>query len=152
MKFWRRRAGAALFVSFLVLALCVRPGVNGLRRRIINSVSLSLGRKVDVQWVKLRVLPRPGFELVNFVVYDDPLFSAEPVLRAEEVTAALSFGSLVRGRMEIGRLSLKEPSLNLGRGTNGHWNVESLIERAAHAQPVRAQKPLPARPVFPTWK
>src|SRR5215471_2829776 len=153
MTFGRRRGSAALLLAFLLLALfLLRPGVNGLRKRIINSVSLSLGRKVDVQWVKLRVLPRPGFELVNFVVYDDPLFSAEPVLRAEEVTAALSFGSLVRGRMEIGRLSLKEPSLNLGRGTNGHWNVESLIERAAHAQPVRAQKPLPARPVFPTWK
>src|SRR5215469_16899909 len=113
MKFRLRRVGAALFFSFLVLALCVRPGANGLRRRIINSVSLSLGRKVDVQWVKLRLLPQPGFELVNFVVYDDPAFSAEPVLSAEEVTAALSFGSLLRGRMEIGRLSLKEPSLNL---------------------------------------
>ena len=151
MTFGRRRGSAALLLAFLLLALfLLRPGVNGLRKRIINSVSLSLGRKVDVQWVKLRVLPRPGFELVNFVVYDDPLFSAEPVLRAEEVTAALSFGSLVRGRMEIGRLSLKEPSLNLVRGENGHWNIESLIERAAHAEPVQAQNYLPARrPQFP---
>lgn len=151
MNLVRRRVGAALFLSFIVLALfLLRPGANGLRKRIINSVSLSLGRKVDVQWVKLRLLPRPGFELVNFVVYDDPAFSAEPVLRAEEVTAALGFGSLLGGRMEIGRLSLKEPSLNLVRGANGRWNIESLIERAAHAEAVQAQNHLPARrPRFP---
>lgn len=151
MSFLRRRRGALFLAGFILLALFVlRPGANGLRRRIVSSISLSLGRRVDVQWVKVRVLPQPGFDLVNFVVYDDPAYSAEPVLRAEEVTAVLRLRSLLRGRMEIGRLSLKEPSFNLVRGENGHWNIESLIERAAHTSAAPTRNTLPERrPVFP---
>ncbi|HVO60179.1 MAG TPA: AsmA family protein [Terriglobales bacterium] len=151
MSFLRQRRGILLLAVLVLLALFImRPGVNGLRKRIINSVSLALGRKVDVQWVKLQLLPQPGFDLVNFVVYDEPSFSAEPVLRAQEVTAVLRLRSLLRGRLEIGRLSLKEPSLNLVRRENGHWNLESLIERATHteAAPTRNTRP-ERRPVFP---
>ncbi len=151
MSLARRRRAAVLLLAVLLTALFVlRPGVNGLRKRIVNSVSLALGRKVEVQWVKLRVLPQPGFDLVNFVVHDDPAFSPEPVLRAPEVTAGLRLRSLLRGRMEIGRLSLKEPSLNLVRGQNGHWNIESLLERAAHTEAAPTRNTLPERrPVFP---
>jgi len=74
---------------------------------------------------------QPGFELENFVVHDDPTFSAEPVLRAQEVTAFLRLNSLLRGRLEISRLSLTEPSLNLTRNDDGHWNIEHLLERTA---------------------
>jgi uncharacterized protein involved in outer membrane biogenesis len=66
------------------------------------------------------------------VVYDDPAFGAEPMLRASEVTAALRLTSLVRGRLEISRLDLTEPSLNLVHGAGGRWNMEALLERTAH--------------------
>src|SRR5207244_11171236 len=84
------------------------------------------------------------------VVLDGPSFSAEPMLRAQEVTAALRLRSLLRGRFEIGRLSLKEPSFNLVRRDDGHWNVESLLERAAHTPvaPTSHTKP-EARRAFP---
>ena len=52
-------------------------------------MSSALGRSVDIGSVHLRLLPRPGFDLENLVVYDDPAFGAEPMLRASEVTAAL---------------------------------------------------------------
>ena len=109
----------------------VRPGANRLRARIVNSISLALGRPVDVSAVNLRLLPRPGFDLENFVIHDDPAFSAEPMLRAQEVTASLRIISLLRGRLEISRLNLTEPSLNLVRNKEGHWNLENLIERTA---------------------
>lgn len=151
MKGSRSQRRPLLFCAIILLALFIyRPGANGLRKRIVNSVGMALGRKVDVDWVKVRILPQPGFDLVNFVVHDDPSFSAEPMLRAQEVTAALRLRSLLRGRFEIGRLSLKEPSFNLVRRDDGHWNVESLLERAAHTPvaPTSHTKP-EARPVFP---
>jgi hypothetical protein len=115
----------------LLALFLVRPGANRLRARIVNSISLALGRQVDVAAVNLRLLPRPGFELENFVIHDDPAFSAEPMLRAQEVTASLRIISLLRGRLEISRLNLTEPSLNLVRNNEGHWNLENLIERTA---------------------
>jgi hypothetical protein len=132
VSFWRSRRGVLTLGIVLLLALfLVRPGANRLRTRIVNSISLALGRPVDVAAVKLRLLPQPGFDLENFVIHDDPAFSAEPMLRAQEVTASLRMTSLLRGRLEIARLNLAEPSLNLVRNAQGHWNLENLIERAA---------------------
>jgi hypothetical protein len=131
VSFWRSKRGVVTLGIVVVLTLfLVRPGANRLRARVVNSISLALGRPVDVAAVKLRLLPQPGFDLKNFVVHDDPAFGAEPMLRASEVTASLRITSLLRGRIEIARLILTEPSLNLVRNPAGHWNLENLIERA----------------------
>ena len=86
VKLLKSKRGLVLVVAAVLLVLSVvRPGANGLRKRVVSSVGMALGRRVEVQWVKLRILPQPGFDLENFVVYDDPRFGAEPMLRAEEV-------------------------------------------------------------------
>jgi uncharacterized protein involved in outer membrane biogenesis len=140
-------AAAALIVLALFL---LRPGASRLKSRIISSISAGVGRPVDIGSVHLRLLPRPGFDLENLVVYDDPAFGAEPMLRATEVSAALRLTSLVRGRLEIARLDLTEPSLNLVHGVGGRWNLEALLERTAHIPlaPTGKAKSEP-RPAFP---
>ncbi|HEX4784327.1 MAG TPA: AsmA family protein [Candidatus Sulfotelmatobacter sp.] len=141
----------AVASAFILLALfALRPGASSLKSRIIASMSSALGRSVDIGAVHLRLLPRPGFDLENLVVYDDPAFGAEPMLRAGEVTAALRLTSLLRGRLEIARLDLTEPSLNLVHADNGRWNLEALLERAAHTPlaPTGKGKSEP-RPGFP---
>lgn len=150
MKFfsskWRWIAAAAI----LLLLFLLRPGASQLKSRIALSISSGVGRTVEIGSVHLRLLPRPGFDLENVVVYDDPAFGAEPMLRASEVTAALRLTSLVRGRLEIARLDLTEPSLNLVHGDNGRWNLEALLERAAHTPLApTAKAKLEPRPGFP---
>jgi AsmA-like C-terminal region/AsmA family len=134
----------------LLLLFVLRPGASRLKSRIITSISSAVGRPVDIGSVHFRLLPRPGFDLANLVVYDDPAFGAEPMLRASDVTAALRLTSLLRGRLEISRLDLTEPSLNLARGPNGRWNLEALLERTAHIPlaPTAKTKSEP-RPAFP---
>ena len=122
-------AAAALIVLLLFL---LRPGASRLKSRIATSISSGVGRPVDIGAVHLRLLPRPGFDLDNLVVYEDPAFGAEPMLRASEVTASLRLISLLRGRLEIARLDLTEPSLNLVHAEGGRWNLEALLERTAH--------------------
>jgi uncharacterized protein involved in outer membrane biogenesis len=122
-------AAAALIVLLLFL---LRPGASRLKSRIGSSISSAVGRPVDLGAVHLRLLPRPGFDLDNLVVYEDPAFGAEPMLRADEVTADLRLTSLLRGRLEIARLNLTDPSLNLVHAENGRWNLEALLERSAH--------------------
>jgi uncharacterized protein involved in outer membrane biogenesis len=151
MSFFRSRRSFAVVGLLLVLALfLVRPGANRLRARIVHSISLALGRQVDVASVTLHLLPQPGFTLENFVVHDDPVFSAEPMLRAEEVTAALRVSSLFRGRIEIAHLNLSEPSMNLVRNSDGRWNVEGLLDRAAKTPIAPTSKArTEVRPGFP---
>jgi uncharacterized protein involved in outer membrane biogenesis len=149
-KFLRSKSGW-IAVSLILLAMfLVRPGAERLRTRITNSISLALGRRVDIGSVHVRFLPQPGFDLDNFVVHDDPVFSDEPMLRSDEVSAALRVSSLLRGRLEVSRLSLTEPSLNLVRNGEGHWNLENLLERAAKTPVAPTGKPKSeARPGFP---
>jgi AsmA-like C-terminal region/AsmA family len=143
----RRVAVAVLIVLALFL---IRPGASRLKTRLILSISRGVGRSVDIGAVHIRLLPRPGFDLENFVVYDDPAFGAEPILRASEVTADLRLMSLVRGRLEIARLDLTEPSLNLAHQLGGRWNLAALLERTAHIPlaPTAKTKSEP-RPGFP---
>ena len=150
MKFLRSKTGALVVAAVVLLALFViRPGADRLRNRIARSVGLALGRPVEIGSVSLHLLPHPGFDLNNFVVHDDPEFSAEPLLRAQEVSAALRLGSLLRGRLEVSRLSLSEPSLNLVR-KQSRWNLEGLVERAEKTPIAPTGKGRSeARPAFP---
>lgn len=123
-------------VALVVLALCIflPPNINGARfsKRLASTLSAALGRNVKIGSVKYRLFPRPGFDLYDFQVMDDPAFSAEPLLLCGKVTADLRLTSLWQGRLEIANLKLTDdvspPSLNLVYAGD-HWNLESLLLR-----------------------
>jgi len=131
VKFLRSRRGLGALAVILLILFLFRPGVHQLRERIAGSIGSALGRKVAIDYVRIRLLPRPGFDLEGLVIYDDPAFSAEPMVRAQDVSAAIRFRQLLRGRVEIARLSANEPSINLVRNDQGRWNLASLLERSA---------------------
>jgi len=145
----KQRVVAAVAAMLLVLFF-LRPGAQHLKARIAHSVSLALARPVDIGSVHIRMLPRPGFDLENLVIYEDPAFGSEPMLRAQEVTALVRLTSLARGHLDISRLELTEPSLNLVRREDGHWNLETLLEHTAHIPLApTAKSKSEARPGFP---
>ena len=139
-------------LGLILLGLLLPPlvSVKYFHDRITSSIGAALNRRVTVDQVHLRLLPQPGFDLKNFIVADQPNFSAEPMLRAGEVTATLRLSSLWRGRLEIATLSLKQPSLNLVRDDHGLWNIEALLQRASSipSAPTAYLRP-EARPRFP---
>src|SRR6185437_16706202 len=103
--------------------------------------------------VKYRIFPRPGFDIYDLRVMDDPAFSAEPVIMCGKVTADLRLTSLWRGRMEIAKLKLTDdaapPSLNLVY-SKGHWNLESLLVRVEQVPSApTAKRSAEERPRFP---
>jgi len=140
-----------IVVCLLLLALfLIRPGAGRLRGKVSQSISQALGRRVEIGSVHLRFLPRPGFEFENLVIYDDPAFGAEPLLRAPDVTAWLRLMPLLRGKIEVATLSLDQASLNLARDARGKWSLEDLLERTARIStaPTSAEK-IASRPPFP---
>jgi uncharacterized protein involved in outer membrane biogenesis len=127
---------AIAFIALLVAALVLPPLINISRyqRQISASLAASLGHPVEVSGIKLQLLPRPGVQIANFVVNSTDGYSAEPILQCSSVTAAFRIASLWRGRLEIARISLDEPSLNLERAPNGQWNFASVLLQASRAQ------------------
>ena len=136
----------------LLLLFVVPPLVKGNRykRQIVASISLSLGRPVRIGDVSLTMLPLPGLTLTDFVVGEDPAFGAEPVIRADSVRVTLRWRSFWRRRVEIARITLDDPSVNLVRLPDGRWNLESILLQAARmpAAPT-GQKAAGDRPRFP---
>jgi AsmA protein len=144
-----KRAVGAVCVVLLVLFM-LRPGAGWMRARVSNSISQALGRNVSVGTVRLRFLPRPGFEIDDLLVRDAPAFGNEPLVRAPQVEASVSLGALLRGHIEIARLSLSDPSLNLTRNAQGKWNLEDLIDRTSHTALAPTGAPrISAGPAFP---
>src|SRR6202158_1892834 len=121
----------AAIAALLLILFLFRPGVYRLRNRIATSIGSALGRRVALDNVRFHLLPRPGFDLEGLGISNDPSFSAEPMIRAQDVSAAIRFRSLLRGRLEIANLSATEPSINLVRNIQGRWNLASLLERNA---------------------
>jgi hypothetical protein len=150
VKLFRSNRGRIAIAALLLILILFRPGLHRLRNRIAGSIGAALGRRVELQNVRLRLLPRPGFELDGLIIYDDPSFSAEPMVRADEVSAPLRLTSLLRGRLEIATLSATEPSINLVRDSQGRWNLSALLERSAQipAAPT-AKRVSEMRPAFP---
>lgn len=150
MKFLRSRRGLAAGAALLVALFLFRPGIHQLRNRIANSIGAALGRRVAINDVHLQLLPRPGFDLEGLVIYDDPAFGAEPMIRAQDVFAAIRLRSLLRGRLEIAKMNASEPSVNVVRNSQGRWNLASLIERNAQIPAAPTQKASSeTRPAFP---
>jgi hypothetical protein len=130
----RRRLWLALAVGFALVAVLIVPplvSINHYKSQITSLMAASLGRPVRLSSVELRLLPRPGFVLYDLSVEEDPAYGAEPILHANTVTASFRLLSLWRGRLEIGRISVDEASLNLVRTDAGRWNLDSLFRTAA---------------------
>ncbi len=150
MKFVRSKRGIAAIVALLLVLFLFRPGVHQLRDRIANSIGSALRRRVALDDVRFHVLPRPGFDLEGLIIYDDPSFSEEPMIRAQDVSAAIRFRSLLRGRLEIATLSATEPSINIVRNAEGRWNLASLLQRNAQIPAAPTLKAASeSRPAFP---
>jgi uncharacterized protein involved in outer membrane biogenesis len=134
------------FILLLIAALVLPPLINISRyqRQISASLAAALGHPVEVSGIKLQLLPRPAVQIANFVVDSTAGYSAEPILQCSSVTAAFRIMSLWRGRLEIARISLDEPSLNLERAPNGQWNFASVLLQASRAQQTPTGRP-PAR-------
>ncbi len=146
----RRMMWAILLIVLLAVLVPPFVNVNRYRKRVTEAIGRALGRDVTVSRIALKLLPRPGIVLSDFVVAESPSYGAEPMLHADSVTAFLRLTSLWRGRLEIGTLDLDSPSLNLVRRSDGHWNVEELVERASQVSSAPTAKSRPEeRPRFP---
>lgn len=129
-----KRLVLALAAVLVIVAVLVVPpliSVSRYKSRITQLMSGSLGRPVRLSSVEVRLLPRPGFELTDLTVEEDPAYGAEPILHANTVIASIRLLPLWRGRLEIGSISVDEASLNLVRTPEGRWNLDSLFRSVA---------------------
>jgi hypothetical protein len=143
-----------VLAGFLVLAsfafsYCLRFG--RVHRYLVARLETAFGRPVEVNHFAFSLLDGMRIEADGITIAEDPRYGYEYFLHAESMTAGLRLRSLLTGKFEFGTLSFTRPSLNLVRGADGHWNLESWLPRAASPSPAGPPPvgPMPASPLAP---
>lgn len=121
--------GVAAIVVLAIAALAAVPYLVDLPRvqaLIATNASQALGRPVKFAGMSITALPLPSVELQNLEIAEDPHFGKEPFVRLETGTIRLKLWPLLRGRVELGDITLKKPVISLVQTADGRLNVASL--------------------------
>lgn len=105
---------------------------SALKNRVTVHLSAAFGRQVEVRSYSFSIWSGPVLEAHSVVVAEDPRFGEEYFLRAESLTVRIAWRSLLTGHLELGTVSLSQPTLNLVRSLDGAWNLAEWLPRPAN--------------------
>jgi hypothetical protein len=120
---------AGLWLTDIAISLLIQH--TALKRRVTSHLAAAFGRSVEVGSYKFTLWTGPALEARSVTVSEDPRFGQEYFLRAESLTLRIRWHSLFSGRLELGKISLAHPSLNLVRDAGGDWNLAEWLPRPA---------------------
>src|SRR5271168_5578705 len=137
-----RRLALALAALFAArggasLALRLHSVHDALRARLEQA----FGRPVEVGRFDVSIWSGPRLEAHYVTVDDDPQFGYEFMLRADRLSAAPDWRSLLRGRLLFYRFSFDRPSLNLVRDSSGRWNFVAWATAMRNFPPALGRSP-----------
>ncbi len=128
-------------VALVLLAVAVAAALPSLvdtpriQAYIATTASQALGRPVRFSSVSLRVLPLPAVELHNLEVDEDPKFGTAPFLKLDVGRVRLRLLPLLTGRVELGAIVLRKPTVTIIQGADGRLNISTLGTGAGEARP-----------------
>ena len=128
---WLPKTAILLLVFFWLASAAISLLITHtrLQRRITGKLESVFGRHVEVGHYAFSLWGGPTLEAQSVTFAEDPRFGYEYFLRAESLTVRLRWQSLLRGHLELGRVSLTRPSLNLVRNEEGDWNLAEWLPR-----------------------
>ncbi|HZD39592.1 MAG TPA: AsmA family protein, partial [Terriglobales bacterium] len=85
-----------------------------------------LGKQVTFDRFETRWLGGLGFAAKGFRVADDSRFAATPLVQASELELGVSLLQLLRGRVVVDSLTLKDPELQIITREDGLMNIAAL--------------------------
>ena len=125
--------GAVLLIAVGLLAFAL-INLNSLvasnKDRILHQVEQTLGREVEVQEIGVTVWGGIGARLTQFRIADDPAFSADAFVRADDLQVNVALWPLLSQEIQVSRLILHHPQIQLIRDERGQFNFASLSQTA----------------------
>ncbi len=126
---------AAGITAYAIYNLTAVIGSN--QQRILNRVSNALDRPVQVGEIKARVGWGLGIQVDNLKIADDPDFSKDPFLTADQVTMDVEFVPLLHGKVKVHRLNLIKPNIRILKNPLGRFNLSTIRGAAEVKEHVR---------------
>ncbi len=128
----------ALLVGAAAAALPYLVDTPRIQAYIAANATQALGRPVRFSSVSLRVLPLPAVELHDLEVAEDPKFGTAPFLKLDVGRVRLRLLPLLTGRVELGDIVLRKPTVTIIQAADGRLNISTL---GATAEPRPASRP-----------
>lgn len=128
MKRWRY---PLLALGLFLAAAAAVPFVKADRfaGAIREALERTLHRRIAAGKVRVHLVPAPGFSVDDVVIHDDPAIGLEPFAYVTSLDVRVHWLSLLSGRLEIARLRLEEPSVNLTKTGAGEWNFQRILRQ-----------------------
>ena len=130
--------GSVLLIAVGLLAFAL-INLNSLvasnKDRILHQVEQTLGREVEVQEIGVTVWGGIGARLTQFRIADDPAFSADAFVRADDLQVNVALWPLLSQEIQVSRLILHHPQIQLIRDEQGQFNFASLSQTATTSTP-----------------
>ena len=132
-------AGVLVLIAvglLLTAALSLNRIIANQQDRLLQQARAALSRDLAVDHITLSLWSGLGVRADNLRVGEDPHFaSSTDFLRAAAVTVRPKLLPLLRGRLEIRRIDVHQPEVQLIRDRSGQWNYASLGRRSPSAAP-----------------
>jgi len=130
-RWFKPLLAAVVVIGLLFIALLALPSlidINTYRGQIVSQLEKTLGRKVSLGAMGLRVLPSVKVRVDELQIGDDPQFAAGEFVKAKSVRLQLGLWSLLRGNPQVSGIELVEPQVTLIKtpGDGGKWNWGTL--------------------------
>ncbi len=124
---------AVVLVLFLLIAGLVGfalLNLNGIINKnkvlILAQIENQVGREVEVESIGVNIWSGLGLKLEKFKISDDPAFSTDNFIEADDLVVSLKFLPLLQKEIEVKKLILVKPKINVIKSKAGNFNFESL--------------------------
>jgi len=143
MKKWLGIAGIAVLalVILTVIALAnLNSLINSHKDYLLARAQESMGRTMSVGEIAVTLWGGIGVRLKQFALSDDPAFSKDPFVSAEDLQVNVKLMPLLKKQLEIRNMVLHKPVINVMRDKNGHFNFSSIGGEKAKKEKTAKEK------------
>lgn len=125
---------AGIVVAVLIIiAICIPFFIdaNSFKPTLENDLRQTLGRNVQIGNISLAIWSG-SIAVDNVAIADDPAFSSQPFLTAQQLKAGVALMPLIFSKqLQVLSLTIADPQVSLIRSKDGTWNFSSLGGKAA---------------------
>ena len=119
-----------LFVLFIIIVglavLDLNFFINSNKGYFLSQIEESIGRKITIGEINAGFREGLGIRLKNFTVADDKSFSDTEFIRALDIQINVEFIPLLSKKINITKLILNKPVINVIENKNGKYNFETF--------------------------
>lgn len=125
-----------IVLAVLIVAVIAIPffvDANAFKPTLETDLSTTLGRQVRIGNISLKIWSG-SVAVDNVAIADDPAFSHNPFLTAQQLKAGVALMPLIFSKkLEVLSLTIENPQVSLIRSKTGTWNFSSLGGKSAKA-------------------